>query len=446
MLNQPLSRTSFVHYRSGDEILKQIETLFQAGTAVGLTDGQLLELFVQRRDETAEAAFAALVDGMARWSSGLPPGSGRRTRRPGCFAGHVPDPGPPGRFDRPPRVGGKLAARRRAAGRGQGTAGQPRRRRARERRGVRSWRPARGPKRSRGRRGQERVALLHDELGRLPESFREPLVLCYLEGLTQEQAAAQLRCPLGTVQSRLARGRAKLKSRLTKRGFESSAILAAVGSGAQQLLARSRRLGRGNGSAGDAVRSSKRLECNSRIGGFGRGGLAGDDLDQTEGAFGAFICAAILVTGMATWGRQEPSSNFPRRRDQSRDSSRKPQPAPAAQKPLERIRKSMCPLRRVVRDEFGRLRWPRRGLAGQFRIRDDVWKPCPAKLIRERQEPFRDHHGKVVPPASLGKYFELHDGRGNWQPIHPHDIRRHDPDGHLGETVNLDELVRPPDT
>ena len=38
--------------------------------------------------------------------------------------------------------------------------------------------------------GQERCDLLHDELGRLPESFREPLVLCYLEGLTQEQAAA----------------------------------------------------------------------------------------------------------------------------------------------------------------------------------------------------------------------------------------------------------------
>ena len=70
--------------------------------------------------------------------------------------------------------------------------------------------------------GQERWSKLHDELDRLPDSFREPLVLCYLEGLTQEQAAAQLRCPLGTVQSRLARGRAKLKARLTKRGFDHS--------------------------------------------------------------------------------------------------------------------------------------------------------------------------------------------------------------------------------
>ncbi len=59
---------------------------------------------------------------------------------------------------------------------------------------------------------------LHNELGSLSRSFREPLILCYLDGLTQEQAAAELRCPLGTIQSRLARGRAKLKARLEKRG------------------------------------------------------------------------------------------------------------------------------------------------------------------------------------------------------------------------------------
>ena len=44
------------------EFLKQIETLFRTGTAGGLTDGQLLERFLERRDEDAEAAFAALVD------------------------------------------------------------------------------------------------------------------------------------------------------------------------------------------------------------------------------------------------------------------------------------------------------------------------------------------------------------------------------------------------
>jgi hypothetical protein len=42
--------------------LKRIETLFRTGTSGGLTDGQLLECFLERRDEHAEAAFAALVD------------------------------------------------------------------------------------------------------------------------------------------------------------------------------------------------------------------------------------------------------------------------------------------------------------------------------------------------------------------------------------------------
>ena len=64
---------------------------------------------------------------------------------------------------------------------------------------------------------------LHEELTVLPETFRTPLVLCYLEGLTQEQAASQLHCPLGTIQSRLARGRAKLKSRLLRRGITPAA-------------------------------------------------------------------------------------------------------------------------------------------------------------------------------------------------------------------------------
>jgi hypothetical protein len=44
------------------KLLKQIDALFRTGTAAGLTDGELLERFVQRREETAEAAFAAVVD------------------------------------------------------------------------------------------------------------------------------------------------------------------------------------------------------------------------------------------------------------------------------------------------------------------------------------------------------------------------------------------------
>ncbi|MGE3821669.1 MAG: RNA polymerase sigma factor, partial [Isosphaeraceae bacterium] len=60
--------------------------------------------------------------------------------------------------------------------------------------------------------------LLHEEIDRLPESFRIPLVLCYLQGLTHEEAARRLRRPVGTVRSRLARGRERLRRRLARRG------------------------------------------------------------------------------------------------------------------------------------------------------------------------------------------------------------------------------------
>src|SRR5262249_51756830 len=55
---------------------------------------------------------------------------------------------------------------------------------------------------------------LHEELGRLPEKYREPLVACYLQGQTTEEAARRLGCPRGTVLSRLARGRGPLRGRL----------------------------------------------------------------------------------------------------------------------------------------------------------------------------------------------------------------------------------------
>ena len=75
---------------------------------------------------------------------------------------------------------------------------------------------------------------LDEELLRLPEKFRVPVILCDLQGQTRSQAAQQLAIPEGTISSRLARGRDQLRARMQRRGFVArvwvadSAVLSAM--------------------------------------------------------------------------------------------------------------------------------------------------------------------------------------------------------------------------
>ncbi len=77
-----------------------------------------------------------------------------------------------------------------------------------------SWREVRG--------------VLHEEITRVSDSLRAPLVLCYLEGKTQEQAAFQLGVSKETVKNRLERARALLRLRLTRRGLGPVAVVLAA--------------------------------------------------------------------------------------------------------------------------------------------------------------------------------------------------------------------------
>jgi RNA polymerase sigma factor (sigma-70 family) len=67
--------------------------------------------------------------------------------------------------------------------------------------------------------------VVHEELNRLPERHRAALVLCYLQGKTQDEAAVELGLPKGTLKGRLERGRSRLQARLVRRGLGSGLVL-----------------------------------------------------------------------------------------------------------------------------------------------------------------------------------------------------------------------------
>ena len=77
---------------------------------------------------------------------------------------------------------------------------------------------------------REGVTILHEELERLPETYRNALILCYLDGLPRDEAAHRLGWTLNELRGRLERGRARLRACLEKRGVTLSAgLLAAIG-------------------------------------------------------------------------------------------------------------------------------------------------------------------------------------------------------------------------
>jgi RNA polymerase sigma factor (sigma-70 family) len=76
--------------------------------------------------------------------------------------------------------------------------------------------------------GAELVAALDEELARLPDRYRAPLVLCCIEGLSRDTAARRLGVPVGTLRVQLERARERLRTALSNRGIELGVVLLAV--------------------------------------------------------------------------------------------------------------------------------------------------------------------------------------------------------------------------
>jgi len=203
-------------------VLRQLRTLFNVGAIGDLTDGQLLERFAGSRGEAAELAFAVLVERhgpmVLRVCRGvLVDPHDREDAFQATFlvlvkkarALWVRDSLGPWLH----QVAYRTASRARSAA-------------ARRRRHER--RAALARQESRDELGDELGRVLHEELDRLPERYRAPVVLCDLEGCSHEQAARHLGWPVGTVKSRQARGRERLRDRLRRRGLAPNAGLLAT--------------------------------------------------------------------------------------------------------------------------------------------------------------------------------------------------------------------------
>jgi RNA polymerase sigma factor (sigma-70 family) len=204
-----------------EDLLIQFSALNQVGVVGNLSDAQLLDQFLAR-GEAAEAAFGALVarhgpmvldvcfnalrdshdaqDAFQATFLVLASRAGSIRQRE-SLAGWLY------------RIAHRVAVRshgdriRRRVCEGRAAAMIP----AREEARAKSW-----PE-------------LHEEIARLPAKYREPVVLCYLEGLSTEATASRLGCPHGTVLSRLSRARERLRAGLVRRGAAWTAVLLVPG-------------------------------------------------------------------------------------------------------------------------------------------------------------------------------------------------------------------------
>ncbi len=207
---------------------RTLERLFEAGTSGGFSDADLLERFtVVENDRAAESAFEAIVERHGPMVL--------RVCRTILRDPHAADDAFQATFL-------VLARRARAIGRRErlgnwlfGVASRTARkarvasaRRSNRDRTAAGLRPEETVETASDDGREEQSRILHEEVERLPDAYRAAVVACYLEGLTQEQAASRLRLSETTIRGRLARARKLLKTRLARRGVAPAVGLSAL--------------------------------------------------------------------------------------------------------------------------------------------------------------------------------------------------------------------------
>jgi RNA polymerase sigma factor (sigma-70 family) len=275
-------------------ITEQREATAAGPAADAPTDGELLARFAGGGDRAAFAEIVRrhgpLVLGVCRRVLGHRPDADDAFQATFLILARKAE-----RIDRPERLGNWLyGVATRVAFKARSTAA---RWRARESR-VEPMAPAPDP--LLGLAMRELQLALDEELNRLPERHRVPLVLCYLEGKTHEEAADELGCPTGSMSWRLGRAREALRRRLVRRGLTLSVglvfLLGCAGRAAASPLA-----------SADAARALLDTAPVSVLA-LADAALKGKGRSLGCGAALAALLAALLLTGSAAWAWQAWSS------------------------------------------------------------------------------------------------------------------------------------------
>ena len=177
----------------------------------------------------------------------------------------------------------------------------------------------------------ELSAIVHQEIDRLGNTQRLPILLCALEGLSHEEAARRLGWPVGTIKSRLVRGRRQLEARLTRRGVAPAIVLTAAGGSTEApaavplaLAVATTRIAVAGAAAANAKSRSRRPFGDGRV--ITQKGAEHHVLHQAEARAGMILAAAAAVAligvalgqNSAKRSGEPPWSQTPHREDPNR--------------------------------------------------------------------------------------------------------------------------------
>lgn len=260
---------------------------------------------------------------------------------------------------------------------------------------------------------REAQTVLDEELHKLPAKYREPLLLCYLEEKTRDEAARQLKWPLGTLKSRVERGRDLLRVGLERRGLTLSAVLTAVTLAPRNAEA---------ALSADALRQTARAVLRCAAGpASSAAGLSPEALALARGAFPMFTSSSLrwMAVALVTLALVGPGLGLVLCGTPGAPPAAPPanEPPPAtARRPTQDLHGDPLPPDSLAR--LGTVRWRQedevaflgylangrhlvtRGLNGRFH----VWDRHTGQVVREfgnKHEPEKDRKGSSAKSGGM---------------------------------------------